>query len=452
MITSWIGYLPAGLRSRFEHRHYVKQIVGNSAWLFADKLVRMGVGLIVGVWIARYLGPGQFGQLSYAIAFVALFNAFATLGMDGIVMRDLVRYPEKKSEILGSVFALKLTGGGVALLLAFAVIWFLQPGDTKIHWMVGIIAAGMVFQAFDVADLWFQAKVQSRFTVVAKNTAFLVLAAVKVCLILRQADVVAFAWAGTAEIALGALGLFVAFQLSGNSWTDFRPLRVRMTALLKECWPLLFSGVAVMLYMRIDQVMLAEMVGEREVGLYSAALRLSEVWYVIPTIIVGSTMPYLTEMRAKSEELYYQRLQQLFTHLVRIACIVGILLTFGSSPLIYFLYGESYSQAAAILTVHIWAGMFVFLGVAAVPWAVNEGATKFALYQTSLGAITNIALNLYLIPLYGAIGCAFATTISYAISAWISNSFFPETRKLFKKQSEAIFNALNIFKGRLSET
>ena len=129
-------------------------------------------------------------------------------------MRDLVRYPEKKNEILGSVFALKLTGGGVALLLAFAVIWFLQPGDTKIHWMVGIIAAGMVFQAFDVADLLFQAKVQSRFTVVAKNTAFLVLAAVKVCLILRQADVVAFAWAGTAEIALGALGLFVAFQLN----------------------------------------------------------------------------------------------------------------------------------------------------------------------------------------------------------------------------------------------
>jgi PST family polysaccharide transporter len=223
-----------------------------------------------------------------------------------------------------------------------------------------------------------------------------------------------------------------------------------MTALLKECWPPPFSGLAVMLYMRIDQVMLAEMVGEREVGLYSAALRLSEVWYAL-NIIVGSTMPYLTEMRARSEELYYQRLQQLFTHLVRIACIVGILLTFGSSPLIYFLYGESYSQAAAILTVHIWAGMFVFLGVAAAPWAVNEGATKFALYQTSLGAITNIALNLYLIPLYGAVGCALATTISYAISAWISNSFFPETRKLFKKQSEAIFNAFNIFKGRLSE-
>ena len=171
--------------------------------------------------------PGQFGQLSYAIAFVALFSAFATLGMDGIVVRDLVRIPRKEKRNSWIGFRVETYGWrcrvprGILPSFAFCIL-----GDTKIHWIVGIIAAGMIFQAFDVADLWFQAEVQSRFTVVAKNTAFLVLAAVKVCLILRQADVVAFAWAGTAEIALGALGLFVAFQLSGNSWTDFRPVRV----------------------------------------------------------------------------------------------------------------------------------------------------------------------------------------------------------------------------------
>jgi PST family polysaccharide transporter len=448
MVTSWISYLPAAIRSRLQDRPYAQQIAGNSVWLFADKVVRAGVGLFVGVWMARYLGPAQFGQLSYAIAFVALFTPIASLGLEGITVRELVRHPEKKNEILGSVFTLKLIGGIVAFLGVLAVLSLMRHEEVQVRWLVTIVALGMIFQAVDVADLWFQSQVQSRYTVIAKNVAFLSLAGIKVWLIVTRADVVAFAWAATAEIALGAVGFYIAFRSVGNTWGTLRPAMVRMTSLLKESWPLLLSGLAIMLYMRIDQVMLAKMVGEQAVGLYSAALRFSEAWYVIPAIVVSSVMPALTEARAKSQEQYYQRLQRMFVLLVRIAYLVAIPMTVLSSPLIHFFYGESYGPTGLILAVHIWTAVFVFLGVASGPWIVNEGLTKLSLYQTILGATSNIALNLYLIPLYGAVGAAFATVISQGLSAWLSNFFLARGRQLFWLQSNAIAMGLYEFRPR----
>lgn len=431
MANSWMACLPMRIRSRLEHRPYAKQILSNSAWLFADRAVRMGIGLFVGVWMARFLGPNQFGELSYAIAFVALFSAIGTLGFDGIIVRELVRYPERKNEILGSAFALRLAGGGLACFLAIATIWVLHPAETRVGWLVGLIAVGMVFQAFDVSDLWFQSQVQSRLTVIAKGSAFFISAAVRVGLILNEADVMAFALAITVETALGAVGLFLAFRFGGNAWGALKPAAARMASLLKECWPLLLSGMAIMLYMRIDQVMLAELVGEQEVGLYSAAIRLSEVWYAIPMVIVSSVMPGLTEARSHSVELYHHRLQELFTNLARVAYLLAFPMTILASPLIYCLYGEAYGAAAPILAVHIWAAVFVFLGVARGIYSVNEGLIKIVMAGTMCGAVLNILLNLLLIPRYGALGAAIATTLAYGFSDIAFYRFVPSYKHVY---------------------
>lgn len=339
--------------AKLDGRDQLKKVLANSGWLFADKLIRMCVGLAVGVWIARYLGVKQFGQLNFAIAFASLFTALATLGLDQIVVRELVRYPDQKNEILGSTFALKLMGGLVAFTVIVVTIWMVRPTDPLAQWLVGIIAAGMIFQTFDAIDLWFQSQVKSKFTVYAKNTAFLILSAVKVGLILYGAGLMAFAWAGLAEIVVGALGLVIAFKLSGNPFGTLQVHWPRMFQLLKESWPLLLSGLAITLYMRIDQVMLGEMLGEQDVGLYSAALRLSEVWYVVPMVVISSVMPSFTEARAQSEELYYQRLQKLFTYLARTAYLVAIPMTIIATPLITLLFGAQYSSAGPVLAVHI---------------------------------------------------------------------------------------------------
>src|SRR5215831_7099471 len=438
MNAAWLRYLPPAFRSYLADRHNLQAVIGNSGWLLADKIVRGGLGLVITVWMARYLGPETFGLLNFAVAFVALFSAMASLGLDGIVVRELVRQPESKNEILGSALHLKLVGGGIAFILAVASIWHVRPADTQTHWLVSIIAMGMIFQAIDVADLWFQSQVQSRATVIAKDVAFLVFALIKVWLIWIHANVVAFAVAATGEILLGALNLFIVFQRTGNKWSYIRPAWARMTSLLSEGWPQVLAGLAVVLYSRIDQVMLAQMAGEREVGLYSAAIRISELWNFIPAIMVSSIMPSLTEYRMRSKDLYSQRLQQLYIVLARVAYTVAIPMTFLANPLIRHLYGESYSEAGLILAIHIWSGTFAFLGAATTLWSINEGTMKITFYQTILGAACNIALNLHLIPPYGALGSAVATIISYCFCAWLLNGCFVKTKEIFYMQTRAL--------------
>jgi len=148
MNQPWTKYLPAFVREKIEGQHYLQNVISNTGWQFADNLLRMGVGLFVGIWVARYLGPGQYGLFSYALAFVALFSSIASLGLDEIATRNIVRDPAAKDEILGTTFVLKLIAGTVIFAVSIGVISVLRPADSLTHWLVGIIAAGTIFQAF----------------------------------------------------------------------------------------------------------------------------------------------------------------------------------------------------------------------------------------------------------------------------------------------------------------
>ena len=328
--------------------------------------------------------------------------------------------------------------------MAFLSVLVFQAEDETRRWLVTVIALGMLFQAFDVADLWFQSRVRSRLSVAAKSGAFLTLSVVKVWLILAQADVIAFAWVSTAEIALGAIGLIVAFRLDGNRWLDLRPDWKFMWGLLRESWPLFLSSLGAILYMRVDQVLLADMSGDREVGLYSAAVRLSEVWYLVPPVVVSSVMPFLTEARTRSQKIYYERTQQLLTVLVRVSVLVAIPMSVFSASLAGLIFGPSYTESGTILAIHAWSIVFVFLSAGMTPWIINERLAKLALYQTSLGAVVNISLNLYLIPRHGAVGAAISAVCAQCASIWLVNYFLVDGRKLFWLQTNAMFLGIQI--------
>lgn len=437
MSKIWLNILPSIARQRLEGRDTLQKVIDNAGWLFSDKIIRMGLGLVVTVCIARYLGPGQFGAINFAIAFVALFGAFASLGLDGIVVRDIVRYPSQKDEILAAAFFLKLCGGSLAFLFALLSIWALRPTDYQIHSLVTIFALGMIFQSFDTIDFWFQSQVQSKYTVLSKSIAFIAMAVVKLVLILRNAQLTSFAWAGLAEAIIGATGLVLFYRKKQPS-SSWRPSLDISRKLLMESWPLIFSGLAIMIYMRIDQIMLAQIKGDNEVGIYSAALRFSEIWYFIPTIIVSSVMPSLTQARIESEETYFKHLQQLLSGLARIAYLIILPMTFLSSTAITFLYGQAYGNAGHILAIHIWTAIFVFMGVGMSPWIINENLVKFSLFQTVMGAVVNIVLNIYLIPKLGGKGAAISTLIAQLFAAYLALLISGKTRKLFFMETRAL--------------
>ena len=413
-------------------------ILQNVAWLFFDRILRMGVGLFVGVWVARYLGVEKFGILNYATAIVALFNPLTKLGLDGLIIRSIVREPGIKDQILGTTFWLKLAGAIASIFLAVSSIFVLHHDDQLTVRIVAILATAGIFQAFDAIDYWFQSQIQSKYTVVARNTAFIITALVKVALIKMQAPLVAFAWATLAEVALGTVGLIIAYRFKGYSIFWRWSLTLAKT-LLQESWPLMLSGLTIMIYMKIDQIMLGEMVDTTAVGLYSAATRISEVWYFIPMAIASSVAPRIYAAKDISEEVYYQKIQQLLRLLVLISIFVALPMTFLSNRIITILFGTSYLAAGSILAIHIWATVFVSMGIATGIWFVAEGFTHFAFQRNLIGAVTNIFLNLFLIPAYAGVGAAIATVISYAIASFLSHSINLKTRKIFKLQIQAFY-------------
>ncbi len=438
MKLDWVKILPAPIRVRLENRLNLQKILANTGWLLGDRLLRLGVGLGVGVWVARYLGSEQYGLFNYGVAYVSLFSVLATLGLDTLVVRDLVRDPARRDEILGTAFGLRLVGAVVACLAAAAAISVQRPADELVRLIVLLLATGLIVQAFDTVDLWFQSQVRSKYTVLAKNTAFLAVAAARLLLIQLRAPLLAFVVASLAEVALGAAGLVIAYHRQGQRLGAWRFRLRRAGRLLSECWPLILSGLAIMIYMKIDLIMLGDMVGDRAVGIYAAATRLSELWYFIPTAIVASVFPSIIEARQRSAAEYYRRLQQLFDLMAGLALLIAVPMTFLSGWVIEFLYTAEYAAAGPILAIHIWAAVFVFLGVAQSPWDVAEGLMRLALLRTVIGAVINVGLNLVLLPTYSGLGAAIATVAAYVCSAWLANALSRRTHIIFGLQLRAL--------------
>ncbi len=430
----------------------LRKIISNTAWLFGEKILQMGLGLLVGVWVARYLTPEKFGLLNYAIAFVGLFSPIATLGLGNILVRDLAKDPSCKEETLGTAFVLKLLGGIVTLLLTVGTVVLLKPEDTLTQWLVGIAATGTIFLAFDCIDYWFQSQVQSKYTVWSTNSAYLLINGVKIALIQIGAPLIAFSCALMAEKAMGAVALTITYHRKGHFLKGWRFSLARAKELVVQSWPLILSGFVIMIYMRIDQVMLGQMRDNTEVGIYSAAVKVSELWYFIPGAIVQSVFPSIVKAKEINETVYEERLQKLFDIMSLISYSVAIPLTIFSGQIVTVLYGQKYAAAAPSLAVLIWAGLFVSLGLARSPWLITEGYMKFAAATTAVGAGVNMVLNFILIPPYGGLGAGIATVIAQMVASYGANAFYPKTRKIFIKQTRSLI-ALDLlqdfFKKRL---
>ncbi|MEH2463789.1 flippase [Nostoc sp.] len=424
--------------SKFKSRSGLRAIIANTGWLFADRILRMGASLVVGVWVARYLGVQQYGLFNYALAFVSLFSPIFTLGLDDVVVRHILRQSSNKEEILGTTFWLKLLGGIASVLLAISTMFFLGEHEILKIWLVAILGMAGIFRAADTIELWFQSQVQSKYTVIAKNTAFLLNSVIKIALILTKAPFLAFAWVTLAEFAMSGISLLIVYQLKGSSLWLWRWSFAAAKTLLKESLPLIFSGFAIMIFMRIDQVMLGQMIGDSEVGVYSAAVRISEIWYFIPAAIVSSVAPAIYTAKEKSESLYYHRIGQLLSIMTSISLAIALPMTFLSDKIIMVMFGSGYAEAGPILAVHIWTSLFVFMGLATSPWFIAEGLNHVSLGKTLFGAILNIILNLLLIPKYAGLGAASATIISQAAATFLCNAFDSRTQKIFQIQVRSL--------------
>jgi O-antigen/teichoic acid export membrane protein len=413
-----------------QHQGFIKYFK-NTSWLMGEKILRMGVGLFVGIWVARYLGPEQFGLLSYAQSFVLLFTAIATLGLDGIVVRELVKYPENRGSLLGTAFGLKLTGA-IMILPVLAVAVQLTSNDNYTNLLVFIIASATIFQSFNVIDFYCQATVQSKYVALANAAILAISSVIKIALLLNEAPLIAFAAMVVFDSIVLSCGLiYFYFNQLKLKVVDLNFSQTIAIELLRDSWPLILSGLAVSVYMKIDQVMIKEMIDLEAVGQYAAAVRISEAWYFIPTIIAGSIFPAIINAKKVAEKTYYTRLQYLYDLMVWMTIPVMLAITICGDWIIMALYGDQFEKAGSVLVIHIWASVFVFLGAASGKWLLIENCQLLAFSRTFYGLICNIILNILFIPKHGIEGAAIATLVSYSVAGFFADLFNKKTRKTF---------------------
>lgn len=377
----------------------------NAIWLIADRVLRLIVALLVGIWVAKFLGPEQFGLFNYALSLVMLFSALASLGLDSILIRDLLGGVAKE-ELLGSVFVLRFIAGCMVPLLLLFLSNFIVVDNISF-----IIAASFIFQGFNVIDLYFQSKVLSRYVVIVNIVSILFSSLIKVSLILIGAPLISFVWVMLLDSLTLSLGLVYFYQkrnLSIYNWNFSYKTSIR---LLQESWPLILAGVAGLINMRMDQIMLGNLTSNFIVGNYAAATRISELWLILPSVLGASIYPAIIASKQKSQRLYKNRILNIIKYMSFFVIPFSIVISIMSDQIVDLLYGEQYSRASEYLALLIWTGVPYMIFFVLNQVLIIEKLAKISLYTSILTIVMNIGLNSILIPKMEGSGAAIASII-----------------------------------------
>jgi O-antigen/teichoic acid export membrane protein len=388
----------------------------NTGMLFVGRVGGLAINMIVGIFVTRYFGRAQNGIFSGGTTYIYFFSAVATLGLDQFIVKELHQFPKNRDQILGTAFWLK-TMAGLACVPLIWLAYQIYPAKGTPYYFVLILSSIGVLQALNVIDSYFQSEVQSKYIMQVQVTGKLISAGIKLWLIWAQMPLVYFIYAYALDFLLLSVGYFFTYQRKGRNvfnWSFSSPLAKKMLLL---SWPLIISGVMVALYMKIDAIMIQNIIGVKEAGAYASVALLSEAWNFVPAVIVTSLFPAILNARRDDPERYQKRLQNLYDLMVYLSVPAAIIITF-ASHLIYKIYTPEYAYAAPTLSVHIWSGVFVFLGAANGQYLVAENYVKLTFIRSAFGAMVNIILNLILIPRMGMMGAAIATLIGYACSTF----------------------------------
>jgi O-antigen/teichoic acid export membrane protein len=431
-LGSAIWNLIPGYFERF--RKYIE----NAAWLIIEKGLTMGIGVFVGIYTARYLQPESFGLLNYAISYVGIFSAFASLGLDQIMIRELVKSIEKRDVLLGTAFILKIAGSLILVLIMLGTMLFMEHTFFT-NLLIIIIAFSELFKVFEVVNFFFQSQVQSKYTVQVQMFLNLTISFSKIALVLVKAPLIWFGIIILIGTMLNALGYIYAYQKREGkvlSWTFDKSVA---GSLLRESWPLALYGIALHIQAKIDQVMLGKMLNNYEVGQYSVALKFIEIFGFAPMILISTLMPAVTKAKAVSEELYHNRLVNLYRVMFLVFLLIATPIYFFAEDVVSILYGKEYQPAGYLLSLFALRLFFSNMGVGKSAFIVNESLFRYSLLTVVIGAISNITFNYFLIPPYESVGAITASILSFIVSIFIVDLFFEKTRQNQKLMFKGIF-------------
>jgi O-antigen/teichoic acid export membrane protein len=438
-VSTLVEKLPKFMRTRLAGRLGLQRAINNSFWLFLDQSFRMLAGLLVGVWTARYLGPERYGWLNYALAIVGVVTSATSLGINSVVVRELVNRPQETLPLMGTALRLRTIGASVGVLACLVIAWYRDSADDPVKALIVVISLGMALQLGDVFDLLLQAQQETWVSAWIRMGANLLASLLRIALLLSDAALIWFAVATVAEFALSTSGwLWIARRRGWRLGTRHGEAE-RMVALLKESWPLALAGLTIYAQAYADQVIIGSALGGSELGQYAAAIRIIAVFSFIPTVIQTVAAVEITRAKQRGPDLYRQRLYNLYRLMFGIFVAVAIPLSVFGSQITRALYGPAYAGAALLLPWLTLRLLFTNFGVARSIFITNENLFSFALLTAVAGALVNIGLNLRLIPAWGAPGAIVASMASFLVTTFALEPFQARARQNLLLMLRAMF-------------
>jgi PST family polysaccharide transporter len=393
----------------------IKKYFHNTSWLFVARIITFITSFLTMALVARYLGPENLGKLSYAQSLVAILSVLASLGMDQILYRDLVAYRNREIDLLETAIIAKFFFGAIAFLTAVAIS--LSIGDDFIlTLLIGITAFTFLINPLGTIGILFQAHVKAKYTSqVAIFLAFFI-PILKILTIYFDEGIIYFAL----TLVIEAIVTSIWYLYIYISHFKENPLHWRFQLdifknLMKDSWPFLLAGLFAYIYARIDQVMLQHYIGSHAVGLYDTAVKLSNMWSFFPALIIASLFPAIVQAKKHSRLQYIKRYSSLTVLIAFITVSITLFVFLTADYLILLIFGEQYIESIPILKIYIWSGAMAIMGIMVQQYLITENRGVFNLILAMTGAVVNIVLNLFLIPLYGMTGAAIATLFSYSI-------------------------------------
>lgn len=391
--------------------------VNNSIWMLAEKASRIISGILVGVLVARFLGKEQFGIISYALSVLSIFTVFSTLGLDGIVVRELITEKKKKYEIIGTTFWLRFIGSFLVVIAATYYSFIRDPSDRT--WIVFLVSIAVVFQSFSVIDFYFQSEVKGKFNAITQVITLIISAIVKLVLIYLEAPLSWFASMVLLEAILTAINQLIFYKKNQQEISRWKFSLGEAKRLLSHSWPIIISAFMQMIYQQADKILIARYLQDMGmVGQYSAATRISEASFFIPVALSAALFPGIINNR-ENKPLQLKRLTQIYSLMIWSALIISIGGYLLGDLVIGFLYKDGFPLAPEIFKIHIWITIPVFFGTAWGSWLLALNKQKLITIYQVLLLIIVLVLETYMIPIYGIRGAAYSIVLSQMLSIFI---------------------------------
>ncbi len=403
-----------------------KKYFNNTSWLFAAKIFSFAVSFLTIAVVARYLGPENYGKLSYAQSFVSIFSVLASLGIDRIVYRDLITYPTQEKEILGTAFITKIIFGFLAIFVTIVSAYTLN-NDPILNWLIILITITFIFHPFSIVSHYFNAKVQSKYTAYITILVAFCIPALKLALIYFDKGIIYFAALITFEAFIASVAyVYFYIKIYNQSLYEWYFSTTMFKSLIRRSWPLLLASLSGYIYGRIDQIMIQHFIDSSAVGLYDVAVRITEFLGWIPGLIIGSLFPAVMNARTRNNSEYAIRFKSLVILCISISTLSALIIYILSPFIINKLFGSDFNQSINILRLYVWSTIGTLGIILIEQYFIAENNSKQFLFFSFSGASLNIVLNFILIPIYGIQGAIYATlgTMTIVVISFVLYQIF----------------------------